>query len=37
MKKLLIALLAVFDDAGTPDNIYDDEIVGLVYSSGGSL
>lgn len=23
-------VLAVFDDAGTPDNIYDDEIVGLV-------
>ena len=30
MKKLLIALLAVFDDARTPDNIYDDEIIGLI-------
>ena len=26
-------VLAVFDDAGTPDDIYDDEIVGLVYNS----
>lgn len=25
-------VLAVFDDAGTPDNIYDDEIVGLVFN-----
>ena len=24
------SVLAVFDDAGTPDNIYDDESVGLV-------
>lgn len=25
-------VLAVFYDAGTPDNIYDDEIVGLVFN-----
>lgn len=23
-------VLVVFDDAGTPDNIYDDEIIGLI-------